>query len=101
MLLSVRQLITLPVVTRGGVRIGWVLNCLVESETQTIIQYEVRRFRWWGKRFLIHRHQVVNIEADRLVVEDELIRELSVPRRLSPSPVPQEQTPLSSQNDSV
>lgn len=72
MLLPARQLLRLPVYTKSGVRLGRLAGFIFEAETQTVIQYEVRRFPW-GTPALVHRNQVVSIDADRMVVHDGAI----------------------------
>ncbi len=79
MLLSIRDILNLPVETQSGQHLGKVEGVVVETETQRLYQYQVRRgsiSRLFGKaELLIHRDQVISITRSRVVVEDGAYRE--------------------------
>ena len=77
MLLHSRDLLRLPVVTKNGQSIGRVSGFEFEAESQIILRYEVRRSMLRGKPLLIHRQQVISIEATRMVVEDGALTDVA------------------------
>ena len=70
MRLSLKQLRKLEVVTVSGVALGRVCDAIFETDGQTILQYEVRKYCWFGQKFLINRNQVVRFEEKKMIVED-------------------------------
>ena len=70
MRLSLKQLRKLEVVTVSGVALGRVCDAIFETDGQTILQYEVRKYCWFGQKFLINRNQVVRFEEKKMIVDD-------------------------------
>lgn len=64
------ELLHLPVQTRSGDPVGKIVGFRIDEESQSIIQYEVKQGMIRGKTLLIHRTQVVELNAQHMVVED-------------------------------
>lgn len=96
MMLAARSLLRLPVFTKSGARIGRVSGFEFETETQTIVRYEVRRFVL-GTSLLVHRGQVVSIDASRMVVDDLVVPEALRTKLAIRKSVPESAAPLTSQ----
>ncbi|OGH95093.1 MAG: hypothetical protein A2538_04105 [Candidatus Magasanikbacteria bacterium RIFOXYD2_FULL_41_14] len=77
------QLKKLPVYTQSGVYLGKVVDAILSAEDNLILQYKVRSRFIGGRIFLINSSQVVEIKADRLVVEDALSAEVVAPIAIS------------------
>lgn len=71
-MLDHKELLHLPVFTKSGVPIGKVVGFVFDEESQSIVQYEVKR-HVIGKTLLIHRMQVLSIAKAKMVVEDAAI----------------------------
>ncbi len=70
----------IPVVTKkSGEKLGKLAGFVIDVETQTIEQYAVSKSRLLSALLpddlLIHRSQVVSIDAERMVVEDAAVHE--------------------------
>lgn len=72
MLVRARELLNLSVVTRSGAPLGRLVGFEFETESQTILRYEVRR-SLFGAPFLVSRDQVISIDANQMTVEDAVI----------------------------
>ena len=72
MIIQVKKIIGLPVLTKSGERLGRVIDCLIDLDSQSIIQYLVRRGPF-GRGLLIHRGQVISIDARKVIVEDAVM----------------------------
>ena len=72
MLIAVKQFLGLPVVTKSGQKLGRVVNCLIETESQNLSQYEVKPSLLTRQSLLINRNQVIIIEKDKIIVEDSV-----------------------------
>jgi sporulation protein YlmC with PRC-barrel domain len=69
--ISAKQLIGLPVVTKSGIKLGRIVNCLVDTDSQSILQYTVKEGLVAGRKILlINRSQVFSIDFDKMVVDD-------------------------------
>ncbi len=77
-MLTVSQIKKLPVVTVSGKKLGRVNEVFVDPESQSIMQYQVKPHRLLSLDLplLIHRSQVVSITVDRLLVEDNVVKEV-------------------------
>ncbi len=76
MLLTAQNLMRLNVYTQRGIRIGRLCGFEFEAESQTILRY-IASGGWFfgGKKYIIHRSQVVSIESDRMIVQDLVLKE--------------------------
>ncbi len=72
MIIQVKKIIGLPVFTRSGRQLGRVSDCLIDLDSQSIIQYLVRRGPF-GRDLLIHRGQVISIDAQKVIAEDAVM----------------------------
>jgi len=76
MLLDIKNILGLPVETQNALHLGKVETVIVEIETQTLYQYQVRpagiSHLFDKAGFLIHRDQVVLITKEKMVVEDSV-----------------------------
>lgn len=93
MLVSHRRLIGLPVVTKSGEFLGYIVELEIEAAGQQIYSYNVRarRFFEWGAKFLVSRAQVVSIDRLRMVVEDAVVTEkvsVGQKQKIAPQIVP-------------
>ena len=77
-MLTASQIKKLLVITVSGKKLGRVNEIFVDPESQSIMQYQVkpRRLLSLELPLLIHRSQVVSITADRLLVEDSVVKEI-------------------------
>ena len=64
----------MPVFTQSGVSIGKITDIEVETESQAISKYQVKK-NMFEKPLLIDRGQVVSINQKSMVVEDAVIKE--------------------------
>ncbi len=69
------QLKKLPVETRSGTVLGRVSDVVLDVEVQHIVQYEVKQSRLSTKKYVINREQVVSITAEKIIVEDAVVRQ--------------------------
>lgn len=73
------KLLGLPVETQSGQALGKIQGLLLEPQTHTVVQYEVKRNRilpdLFGKTLLIHVGQVLALTKEKMVVEDLLLSE--------------------------
>ncbi|MEK7189049.1 MAG: PRC-barrel domain-containing protein [Patescibacteria group bacterium] len=76
MLLDIKNILDLPVETQSGVRLGKVESVVVEIETQSVYQYQVKPggiSHLFGKAsLLVHRDQVLAITKEKMTVEDSV-----------------------------
>ncbi|KPJ86096.1 hypothetical protein AMJ57_00380 [Parcubacteria bacterium SG8_24] len=77
MFLRDSELRGLPVRTVGGTRLGKVAGVIIDVETQTVVQYAVRKTRGLPvlspPRLLIRASQVVSLDDKEMVVEDNTV----------------------------
>ena len=71
MRINFSQLKTLSVQTKSGIVLGKVKDLVLEIEGQTILQYEVGGLV--GKKYFINREQVLNIDEEKMIVEDSVV----------------------------
>lgn len=65
-----KQLKSLSVETKSGVNLGKILNFILETDGQSILQYEVGSL--FGKKYLISREQVLSVDNEKILVEDNV-----------------------------
>lgn len=61
----------LQVQTKSGAELGYIKNIILETDGQTILQYEVGGLV--GKRYLISREQVISINDEKMIVDDNAV----------------------------
>ncbi len=66
-----KQFKNLPVETKSGLKLGNVKDFVLETDGQSILQYEVGGL--FGKKYLISREQVLSIGNEKIIVDDEVI----------------------------
>lgn len=71
MRITFKQLKKLKVETMSGVELGHVIDVVIEGDSQTIVQYEVRKHI--KATFLISRDQVARFEKEKMLVYDTAI----------------------------
>lgn len=71
-MLDHKTLLHLPVFTKAGDPIGKVAGFLFDEESQSIVQYEVKR-HVIGKTLLVHRTQVLSITNEEMIVENAVL----------------------------
>lgn len=65
-----KQLKKLEVETLSGTMLGHIVDCIIDPEQQTIVQYEVKPSKFSGKEYLVGRDQVVRFEETKMIVYD-------------------------------
>lgn len=92
-MLKASALKNLPVFTQSGFKLGRIVDWEIDSETQSILRYQVRRrglWKRWQEPLLIHRRQVVSLTEKQMIVEDALLKQMDEEkeRSLAPRPAP-------------
>ena len=82
MILSSDNLIDLPVYTKSNQHLGQIHSFEIDADTQTILQYHVHGSNIikniiQRNDLLIHRSQVVEITSEKMIVGDNLEKEVS------------------------
>lgn len=72
MILRGNKIIGLPVYTKSNQHLGRVKNLEIDSVSQAVINYIVRR-GFLSEDLIINRNQVVSLEEDKLVVDDGMV----------------------------
>lgn len=76
MALSHKQLLGLGVETCSGASLGKVLGFTIDSLSQKILTYEVGEGLVVVKiNYVIHRHQVLSLSEEKMVVDDAVVKE--------------------------
>ena len=100
MLMPHKQLIGLVVRTQARKKIGKIIGLVVDTESQSIMQYNVKRSLFGGDVLLINRSQVISITESSMIV-DELSLKAKDEKPLV-VPVKKDQAPgLASSNEAV
>ena len=74
MIIDLKKLLHLPVLTRSGIKLGKITNAEIDADPQTIIKYHVSAGPFSDKNYIIDRSQVLEIETDKMVVDDATVR---------------------------
>ena len=73
------QLRNVPVFTEGGIEVGRLAGFTLDSISHEIIQYVIKKARMLhmipAKELLVHRHQVVSLSEEKMVIKDAAITE--------------------------
>lgn len=72
MRLEIKKLMKLDVQTKAGVMLGHVKDVILETEGQSVIQYEVGNL--FGKKYLVSREQVLSINESKMIVDDNVLK---------------------------
>ncbi len=85
MIIDYKSLIDLPVYTQRGLALGKIKNFEIDSETHIILRYLVKSRNLISKllvekkqELIIHRNHVISIDAEKMIVEDNVIKESEV-----------------------
>ncbi|OIO48841.1 MAG: hypothetical protein CO042_03995 [Parcubacteria group bacterium CG_4_9_14_0_2_um_filter_41_8] len=73
MLIDFTNLKNLPVQTQSGQTLGKLESIIIDIDSQSIYQYEVKPTgikNLFGKNLLISREQVISIDKDKIIVQD-------------------------------
>jgi sporulation protein YlmC with PRC-barrel domain len=79
MLIKGKELLTLPVYTKSGQLLGEVDDVEIEIDNQMVVNYlvgsksKIKNF-FGNNKLVIHRSQVISIEADKIVVDDNVVQ---------------------------
>lgn len=83
MFLNQKILIGLPVETKSGLVLGKIRSFEIDSESQTIMKYFVKSRNLVSKllneetkELIIHRDQVISIDAEKMVVDDSAVKDV-------------------------
>ncbi len=64
----------LPVFTQGGIYLGRIIGVEVEAAAVRVVYYQIKKApRWLGlgkPDFLVSPSQVINLNSDRMIVQD-------------------------------
>ena len=74
MFINVKRLIHLPVFTESGTKLGKIFDVSLDAETHAVREYLVRHLPFGGHTYIIKPAQVIRITAERVVVDDAILR---------------------------
>jgi len=80
MLLEHKQIIGLTVETRRGDHLGKIAGFKLDSESQTVCQYQINPSglsKLFAKELLIHHDQVLSIDDKKMIVDDLVVSALA------------------------
>jgi len=78
MIIQSGDLINLPVYSQSGQNLGRIDSFEIDLDSHTIIRYHVRTGLikgLWHEQLLIAQSQVISISKEKMVVEDNIIKE--------------------------
>lgn len=79
-----KNLLGLPVFTRSGAALGKLMDVELDVEAHLVMSYHVRTSQllpgFLSKQIVVGREQVVSITAEKIIVEDTIIKESSTAR---------------------
>ncbi|MDD4476989.1 MAG: PRC-barrel domain-containing protein [Patescibacteria group bacterium] len=75
MFINVKKLMDLPVYTESGDKLGKIFDIKLDVNTHAVSEYSVRESFLNKQIYLIKTPQVKEITADKVVVEDAIIKE--------------------------
>ncbi|OGY45886.1 MAG: hypothetical protein A2744_00865 [Candidatus Buchananbacteria bacterium RIFCSPHIGHO2_01_FULL_44_11] len=76
---SSTDLINLPVYTQSGQNLGRIVSFDFDIESHLVVNYHVSTGLikgLWHQHLLVHRSQVVSISKDRMLVEDNVSKDV-------------------------
>lgn len=78
----------LPVRTESGQALGSVVDITIDLEQQIVMYYHVKPSRLVpdivSSPLLIHRHQVIRIDVNEIIVDDAVVRQQKPSRAPQP-----------------
>lgn len=74
MLINLRNLVSLPVETVSGKRLGKIVDINFSVENHSVFQYQARSGYFSRRVFLISPVQVKEITAKKMVVDDSVLK---------------------------
>ncbi len=94
MLIKHKQLIGLLVETQSGEKLGYLDGFNLDTDSHTIYQYLIKPAglsKIFSHELIINRQQVISLTADKMVVDDLVLKSLAVKTAASQkSPLPVE-----------
>jgi uncharacterized protein YrrD len=70
MLIGLKKMLRLPVVTRSGVRLGKIVDADFDAAAHAVLKYHVADGMFSGNKFLVDRAQVLDVTAEKVIVDD-------------------------------
>jgi sporulation protein YlmC with PRC-barrel domain len=86
MLIGIKKILRLPVFAESGAELGKITDADFDIETQSVLKYHATAGAFSGKKFLIDRSQVVEITAEKMIVEDPAVPEQAEERAVQSAP---------------
>lgn len=75
MLISIKNILSLPVFTKSGIKLGKVININLDIDSHSIFQYVVGRGFADKNPLLIRPSQIIAITPDQVTVDDSWDKE--------------------------
>lgn len=76
----------IPVITRSGQKVGKLSAYVIDAEHHEVAQYVVTRSSLLARilpdELLVHRSQVVSLDAEMMVIEDAVVTEKAAERAM-------------------
>ena len=77
MRLSFKKIKQLQVETASGIKLGRVSDIILDTEGQLVAQYVVKHSIISDKTYLISREQIVRFEDKKIIVDDNVSRDVA------------------------
>lgn len=74
MRLLLKKIKQLSVETASGLKLGRVMDIMVETEGQLVAQYLVKHSIISDKTYLISRDQIIRFENKKIIVDDNVLK---------------------------
>lgn len=74
MIINLRQLKKLPVYTKSGTKLGKIVDINFLVDTHSVHQYVIRP-NFFGRILLVATNQVIEINDEKMIVEDAAVPE--------------------------
>lgn len=82
------SIMNIPVYTKAGSYLGKIKNVIVDSETQQLLQYYVKKHAW-SRLYIVHRTQVYSLENTNMIVDDTMSHGMAFDQSsILPQPTP-------------
>ncbi len=76
----------LVVKTFSGEVLGKIKSWEIDTDDQAIVQYVVNSSPLRSRKYLVHRGQVKSFTETEMIVDDSVVRDAKLPRRIIPKP---------------
>ena len=73
MLIAIKKLLTLPVFTESGTKLGFIRDVELTVETHSVQAYLIGHKILGKEKYLISPYQVKAITAEKMIIEDGLM----------------------------